>query len=118
MLAPRLLILALTLSLILIAYPIRIQGAAVASSGHKYASDEDPPTPPKDDEKYKQCLAKCTEYVDKYWPQCKDRQNSVFDLCSMVDMLCVHRCTSKDAGWSNWMDAVSEYFEQLYHPME
>ncbi|KAF9287290.1 hypothetical protein BGZ68_002002 [Mortierella alpina] len=123
MFAPRLLILALTLCLVMIAYPIRVQGATIASRGDNYFSDEDPPTaPPQDGDKYKQCISKCTEYVNKYWPQCKDRQNTPFDLCSMADMLCVHRCTGKDTGkdggLGDWLDTASKYFEQIYRSME
>ncbi|KAF9991035.1 hypothetical protein BGZ75_005989 [Mortierella antarctica] len=124
MFAPRLLILALTLCLVLIAYPVRVQGAVIASRGDTYFSDDDPPSspPPQDDEKYKQCLSKCAEYVNKYWPQCQDRQNTPFDLCSVMDMICVYRCkgndTGKDGGLAEWRDAASKYIEQIYRSFE
>ncbi|KAF9967882.1 hypothetical protein BGZ70_007838 [Mortierella alpina] len=124
MFAPRLFILALTLCFVLIAYPIRVQSAAIASRDDTYSSDEDPPSPPQDDEKYKQCLSKCTEYVNKYWPQCQDRQSTPFDLCSVADMLCVNRCKGKgpgtgpDGGLGAWMDEAGKYIEQIYRSME
>ncbi|KAF9571354.1 hypothetical protein EC968_000727 [Mortierella alpina] len=115
-------VLSLTLSLILlIAYPNRVQGATIAARGDNYF-DEDPPSPPQDDENYKQCLSKCAEYVNKYWPQCQDRQNTPFDLCSVADMICAHRCkgkdTGKEGGLGDLMDAARKYFENIYRSME
>ncbi|CAO3568994.1 unnamed protein product [Mortierella alpina] len=122
MFATRLLILALTLCLVMIAYPIRVQGAVIASRRDTHSSDEDPPSPPQDDDKTKQCLSKCNEYVNKYWPQCQDRQSMPFDLCSVADMLCANRCKGKgmgpNGGLGDWMEAAGDYIEQIYRSME